>query len=285
MDPKSNIVLRVFSLIVFVILVLPMFPTVAVADSLAINNVQIKNIGYTSATISWYTNSPATSQVNYGASSIDEYKSPESISYTNEHSITITNLRPNTRYQFQVNSKTETGLTDQSQILTFSTLAFSFDESVGNFTELNATPTPTPAAVANTNQYQTYAPNAYQSTQPIYMIPPIIYQQPASGQTLGAQTTVPTPTPFLINGSANSGTVELIKSGIWGGVVFLSVITIFFGVIMLQFFKNRNDLETLRIQLLTNQSQQVERTNDTQVKNSYRDIRDKQKKTYSFDVG
>ena len=68
-----------------------------------ISNVAIDRISSTSATISWQTNHHATSVVNYGTST--SYGSKIDLSERiKDHSITLTDLRPNTKYYFEVMS-------------------------------------------------------------------------------------------------------------------------------------------------------------------------------------
>lgn len=256
------------------------------AENFKITNIQIRSIGYTSATISWFTETDSNSQVSYGANSVEEFESPSSNTYTKDHSITLTSLKPATRYQFRVKSTTQDGLTDQSQILTFTTLSLNFDEGVGNFTQLNATPTPTPIQYAQQNNYQPYYPQGYQNTQPVYMIPPIIYQAP-QGTTLGAQNTVvvtPTPITAFTGATTNADITELIKSSIWGGVILLGVIIIMFAVILMQFLKSRKEIETLRAQLLSQQNNQPTKGHNEKNHDYTKQI-EPPRKTYSFEVG
>jgi hypothetical protein len=265
------------------------------AQGLEINNVQIKNVGYTSATIAWFTNMPANSQVSYGKVSLDENTSPSSSTYTDNHSITVTNLKPATQYKFQVTSTNQEGITTASQELTFSTLSFTFDDSdaVGNFSSLNVSPTPIPQPYVQPNGQTTYPnTNPYVQggtyPQPIYMIPPIIYQQPTTnGDTLGAQDTqLPAPTPIIIQSSQNDILQGLLQSSILGIIVLVVILVAVIGGGFYFFYKSRQDIDSLKQQIADTNRQSTNmsnNTNETKPGGQSNEV-EVQDKTYSFEV-
>jgi hypothetical protein len=61
-----------------------------------------------SVVITWTTNEPATSAVNYGKE-IDYGSTASSTDLTTEHSLTVTSLEPNTAYHFRVTSTDKAG--------------------------------------------------------------------------------------------------------------------------------------------------------------------------------
>jgi len=76
-----------------------------------ISDVSVSDIGYHSATISWKTNSDATSQVFYdieSRASPEDYanSTTEEITPVTEHSVLLTGLSLDTRYHFRVRSAT-----------------------------------------------------------------------------------------------------------------------------------------------------------------------------------
>ncbi len=90
--------------------------------SLQMSNVQVTNLGTTSATVTWDTNKLATSEVDYGAdASYGSVKGPNA-SLVTGHSMTLTGLAPNTTYHYQVLSTTPSdGATTSSGDGTFVT--------------------------------------------------------------------------------------------------------------------------------------------------------------------
>lgn len=87
---------------------------------LIISDVTISNITDRSARISWKTDKPATSQVEYGTTLTYGSATPPSTQLTTSHSFTITGLKPNTTYHFRVKSKDASGteVTSADQTLT-----------------------------------------------------------------------------------------------------------------------------------------------------------------------
>ncbi|MFP3901103.1 MAG: InlB B-repeat-containing protein [Acidimicrobiia bacterium] len=76
--------------------------------------------GTTTATVTWATDEPATSAVDFGPTT--EYGSSVSdASLTTAHSLALTDLDPDTTYQFSVTSTNEAGLTASSPNAAFTT--------------------------------------------------------------------------------------------------------------------------------------------------------------------
>jgi hypothetical protein len=86
------------------------------------SNIQATSITTNGATISWITDEPASSQVNYGTTSAYGSSSPLDGSLVTSHSIALTGLSPNAFYHFQVWGKDSAGNAGGSSDFTFSTL-------------------------------------------------------------------------------------------------------------------------------------------------------------------
>jgi hypothetical protein len=92
----------------------------------AISNLKVVTVGGNSATITWNTDQPSSSQVNYGLTSAYGSSSPLNASLQTSHSVTISGLTPNTTYYFDVastNSANETS-TASSATSTFTTTPY-----------------------------------------------------------------------------------------------------------------------------------------------------------------
>ena len=85
-----------------------------------ISNVQVTDITETTATITWTTDEPADSVVEYGTTTNYGYTKSDSTLVTS-HSITLTGLSPGTTYHFRVKSTDAAGNTAVSQDYTFTT--------------------------------------------------------------------------------------------------------------------------------------------------------------------
>jgi hypothetical protein len=75
-----------------------------------VSNVATSNLTGTSATITWTTDAPSTSQINYGATPSYGFSTPLDPTLTTNHSVTLTGLTPNTRYDYQLVSVSTTGV-------------------------------------------------------------------------------------------------------------------------------------------------------------------------------
>jgi hypothetical protein len=90
------------------------------AASVVISNVASSNVANTSATITWTTDKPSTSQVAYGTTTAYGPPTPLNSSQVTGHSVTLTGLNPGTTYNYQVISSV-TGFTARSSNYTFKT--------------------------------------------------------------------------------------------------------------------------------------------------------------------
>jgi len=90
---------------------------------IAVSNVQASDVTADSATITWDSNVPGSSQVNYGTDS--SYGSSSSIdnNLVTSHSVTLTSLSADTDYHFQAVSVAADNSSDQSSDDTFLTAA------------------------------------------------------------------------------------------------------------------------------------------------------------------
>lgn len=91
------------------------------AVALLISEITTSNLTDASITISWKTNSPASSQVEYGISETYGDTTPYVESLTTEHSVTLTGLQPDMTYHFRVISKDAAGNEVVSEDRTFTT--------------------------------------------------------------------------------------------------------------------------------------------------------------------
>jgi hypothetical protein len=111
---------------------------------LIITSVQSLNVTSTGATISWNTNKPADSQVEYGPTT--GYGNVMSVmSMDTNHSLTLVGLAANTTYNYRVKSKDDAGNPSASGNQTFTTKA-------------GTTPTPTPTPNPNPRPTPTPGP-------------------------------------------------------------------------------------------------------------------------------
>jgi len=88
---------------------------------IVVENVAVTLVNASSATISWTTNLPADSQIEFGSGAIDQ-TSPLSSDAVTAHSITLTGLAANTLYRARAVSKDRDGRRAESTIVSFRTL-------------------------------------------------------------------------------------------------------------------------------------------------------------------
>ncbi|MCX6008960.1 MAG: redoxin domain-containing protein, partial [Chloroflexi bacterium] len=88
-----------------------------------ISGVKVFNITDSNATISWVTDKPATSQVEYGTTDAYGSTTPPDDELTTSHGVALTGLKPNTTYYFKVKSKDAGGNEVMSEGRTFTTLS------------------------------------------------------------------------------------------------------------------------------------------------------------------
>ena len=100
------------------------FTTAAEADTTppVISGVDVSDITESGATISWESDEPATSQVEYGATT-DYGSSTLHEELVTSHSVTLIGLEPDTSYHFMARSKDASGNEGASTDLSFGTLA------------------------------------------------------------------------------------------------------------------------------------------------------------------
>lgn len=101
------------------LLLLPALEAAAAPPS--ISSVAATNITATSATITWTTNQPATSQVEYGTTTSYGSSTPINTTLKTSHSLTLTGLAGNTTYYYRVKSKNAQGQTTTSSRFSFKT--------------------------------------------------------------------------------------------------------------------------------------------------------------------
>ncbi len=89
-----------------------------------ISNIQAISVGGNSEVISWTTDQPSTTQVNYGPTSAYGSSSPANNALVTSHSVTLNNLPANTTYNFDVASTNSTAGTATSTNATFTTTPY-----------------------------------------------------------------------------------------------------------------------------------------------------------------
>jgi Concanavalin A-like lectin/glucanases superfamily/Purple acid Phosphatase, N-terminal domain len=99
------------------------FATVAAADTTppAISAVAATNVTASSATITWTTSEPATTQVDYGTTSAYGQSTTLNSTLVTAHSLNLSGLSAATAYHFRVRSRDASGNSGQSSDMTFAT--------------------------------------------------------------------------------------------------------------------------------------------------------------------
>ncbi len=99
----------------------PPTPTPSGGPAFAITSINVTSTSLTSATISWTTNKPATSQIFYGASTAYGSSTTLDATLTTQHSQTIAGLAAHATFNYQVLSQTAVGESATSPNHTFIT--------------------------------------------------------------------------------------------------------------------------------------------------------------------
>ena len=97
----------------------------------AISSLKVSAVSASGVTISWTTDQPSSTQVNYGATASYGSASPLDPALVLNHSVTLTGLAANSSYDFQAVSVTSTGLSAQSGNTLFSTTSAAAGPQVG----------------------------------------------------------------------------------------------------------------------------------------------------------
>ncbi len=99
------------------------FTTSSDATPPVISNVQATNVTGTSARITWITDDPSTSKVEYGLSTSYGSSTTEDMNYVSGHGMDLTGLAQSTEYHYRVKSTNGSGQTSYSGDYTFTTTA------------------------------------------------------------------------------------------------------------------------------------------------------------------
>lgn len=94
-----------------------------------ISNVVIGSVSTSTATISWTTSKPATSDIQYGTTTSYAFSLGKDASFKTSHSRTISNLKPSTLYNFRIRVTDSSGNTALGKNRTFTTAALPPEES------------------------------------------------------------------------------------------------------------------------------------------------------------
>lgn len=105
----------------------------SVADITApiISAISFNTPGQTAVTITWTTDEPATSQINYGTTTAYNSTTTHNATLVTSHSVTITGLIANTLYNFRVRSSDGSANTSVSSNQTFNSFSGVFNGGGG----------------------------------------------------------------------------------------------------------------------------------------------------------
>jgi len=96
-----------------------------------ITNIQTSNVSEDSVTITWTTNEPSSSQVEYGLDPSYGNETPIDWTWVTNHSVVLIGLSSNTLYHFRVRSQDDWGNLAVSDDFTLTTLMVPFTEGGG----------------------------------------------------------------------------------------------------------------------------------------------------------
>ncbi len=97
-------------------------PNVGIVDPPPqLTNINAGNLTNTTASITWDTNEPADTQVEYGPDPRYGFNSPLQTARTTAHQVTLTNLNPSTLYHYRVKSRDAAGNLSTSADFTLTT--------------------------------------------------------------------------------------------------------------------------------------------------------------------
>lgn len=168
--------------------------------------------GTTSAVVSWTTDEPATSRVDFGLAAPGE-SSVQDLALVTDHVVTLTGLQPDTSYVFTVHSEDEGGNPATSLPDTFSTLAPTSCGEPGPFT-LSL------SALGNGTVSASPALSAYECGQVVTVTPTPAPDSFFAGWS-GALTGVVAPATVVIGGDTSISAAFLSKNPSGSGPSFL----------------------------------------------------------------
>ena len=118
---------------------------------LGASSISSSSLTNNSAVVTWQTNKPADSQVEYGTTTAYGTLTVLDGTLVTSHSQTLTNLQPATTYQFRVRSKDEGGSSLVSANFSFTTKSLADTTPPGDVTQFTAIPGNTMASLSWTN--------------------------------------------------------------------------------------------------------------------------------------
>jgi len=118
---------------------------------LGASSISSSSLTTNSAVVTWQTNKPADSQVEYGTTTAYGTLTALDGTLVTSHSWTLTNLQPATTYQFRVRSKDEGGSSLVSANFSFTTKSLADTTPPGDITQFTAISGNTMASLSWTN--------------------------------------------------------------------------------------------------------------------------------------
>ena len=187
----------------------------------SISDAVVNNITSNGATVNWTTNTPATSQIFYGSTSIlrsatksYEFSTPVDQNFTTSHSVILKNLKPRSQIFYQINSVDKKGqklpLVERSFATQSTTLP-----STSNTTQ-KSTP------VYKNPVIKTTTPVTH-TTIPSTTTPPIVSSAPLTISSITTKNI--TSTGATIEWKTNIGATSQILFGTTSGIYLSSTVT------------------------------------------------------------